>query len=266
MVVGSIKHPLVQEARATKTVKGRHQTGKFLVEGLEALRWALEGRCVKLEAILYNPSGHRAADLAPFMNQGIPCHESTPGVLKKIAESSHLYHYVGIGARLSPEEAGPHLNSRSLALVMDHVLDHGNIGSNLRSALAFGVSEVVTIGEHDCFYRKAISASRGAVFQLPVRSFSEHDMALAYIKQHYHLVATSPRADHALHDLAFDGPLAIVVGNESEGVDPDLMAKADALVKIPHEPHSESLNVCVATGILLNDAYQALSLGTLAKL
>jgi TrmH family RNA methyltransferase len=137
-------------------------------------------------------------------------------------------------------------------LAIAGVQDPGNLGTILRSAEAFGAGGVL-LGEGTVspFNPKVVRASAGSVFRLPVAR-AKLSGALGPMKeQSLRLVATASHQGTPLAQANLSGPLAIFVGSEGAGLSRDLIKEMDEIVAIPQAPQVESLNVGVATSIVL---------------
>src|ERR1700687_5053653 len=140
-------------------------------------------------------------------------------------------------------------------LAIAGVQDPGNLGTILRSAEAFGAGGVL-LGEGTVspFNPKVVRASAGSVFRLPAAR-AKLSEALGLMKQHgLRLVATASHKGTPLDQARLSGPLAIFIGSEGAGLSRDLIKAMDEVVAIPQAPQVESLNVGVATSIVLYEA------------
>ena len=209
---------------------------------------------------------HNDPFLLALREKGIPCYAVSDGILKKISDTSYVVPYIGVACLL--QECLSRDAMGDLVIVLDHVLDHGNIGTIIRTASAFGIRDIVSTSSGlDLFFRKIVTASRGKVFDVTVQSFQSGPAAIAALKQKgYQVVATSPYAKdiQALAPLQ-PKPVALVVGNETEGVADEIVQQADIVVQIPMSGSVESLNVGVATGISLYELKFRLVLSMLIR-
>jgi RNA methyltransferase, TrmH family len=146
-------------------------------------------------------------------------------------------------------------STTSLIVVLAGIQDPGNLGTIIRSAEAFGADGVICLpGTVNAWNPKAMRSSAGSVFRLPVLSVGEDEM-LKQLRGYgvRVLAATVQGAQPAdLVDLA--EPIALVIGNEGNGVPADLTTKADGVVTIPCPGPVESLNAAVAASVLLYEA------------
>lgn len=243
--ISSIKDSRVVEARQLTTAAGRRAAGKCLLEDQQAIEWAINAG-LTVEHVFFRQGG----EIAHLAESGIPCLPASDGVLKKISGTKYLIPVIGVAALPSPTllpGAPP-----SLVIVLDGVVDHGNIGTIIRTARAFGIRDILTTSpDDDFYYRKIITASRGSVFQMRIDHFDTAEDTLDHLRQAgYQIVATSPHAPRLQSGLKLaEKPVALIVGNETSGVSESVLDQADIVVQIPMSGPVESLNVGVATGI-----------------
>lgn len=246
--ITSIKDTRVVEARELASAAGRAQSGKCLLEGEESVQWALEAG-VRVEHVFYAGQGGDAV-FRLLRERHIPCDQVSEGILKKISDTSYLVPLLGVA--VVPQ--GPVEQMGDFVVVLDRVQDHGNIGTIVRTATAFGIRDIVsTTSALDLYYKKIISASRGRVFNIRVQRYNSGIEALTALKRRgYQIVATSPHARDLQAQVQLEArPVALVVGNETDGISDEIMQQADLVVQIPMSGLVESLNVGVAAGISL---------------
>ncbi|MFZ4516324.1 MAG: TrmH family RNA methyltransferase, partial [Acidimicrobiia bacterium] len=141
-------------------------------------------------------------------------------------------------------------------VVLVDVQDPGNVGTILRAAEAAGVSTIVAVGDTvDCWNPKVVRASAGALGGLTLVEAREPQPALDTLRANgFVTVSTVVRGGQAPDVVDLAGPIALVVGSEAHGLDPDVAHACDLHVTIPMTGASESLNAAVATSVLLFEA------------
>jgi TrmH family RNA methyltransferase len=146
-------------------------------------------------------------------------------------------------------------NAKPLIVVLAGLQDPGNLGTILRSAEAFGASGVLSLpGTVSEWNPKAVRASAGSVFRMPLLAVSEKDCFARLLEAGVKIWATSVRGAQPADLVDLAGPVGLLIGNEGNGVSDHLSAQADGAVTIPCPGPVESLNTAVATSVLLYEA------------
>ncbi len=251
--ITSLANPLVKEARALRQRKARAETGRFIVEGLHHIGEALESGW-DVEVLLYAPelltSGF-ARDLIdratrlPFRLQPV-----SKQVMESLAEKDSPQGLLAIVRQRQGHLEDLDNSKRLVALVAPQ--DPGNVGAILRTVDAVGADGLLLLeGGVDLYHPTVVRASMGTLFWKPVvqTSFAEfHAWSRAHSMQ---LVGTSSHADMDYHSLAPHEPWALVMGNEQKGLTPEQISACDMTISLPMRGRVSSLNLAVATGILL---------------
>ena len=146
--------------------------------------------------------------------------------------------------------AQPILQPLAASVILDRVQDAGNVGSILRSATAFGFSQVIALkGTAALWSPKVLRAGMGAHFGLQLLEGIEPDELEALAVP---IVVTSSHEGGVLGQIKLPAPCAWVMGHEGQGVSDHLMAKAAVKVRIAQPGGEESLNVAAAAAICLH--------------
>lgn len=140
-----------------------------------------------------------------------------------------------------------------LIVVLDGITDVRNFGAIARSCECLGAHAIVVSSKNSApINAEAIKTSAGALTQIPVCREKSLNNALAQLQMSGLSVTVGDlSADRALYDLDLTTPLAIVMGAEGKGVHPSVLKIADQKFIIPQQGHTDSLNVSVATGVIL---------------
>jgi TrmH family RNA methyltransferase len=165
-------------------------------------------------------------------------------------ELSALASPASVGA-LIDRPASPALQADAPTVVLDRLQDAGNVGSILRSAAAFGVTQVLALaGTAALWSPKVLRAGMGAHFALRLHeSLTVDDLAALTLPW----VATSSHAHTLLHQAALPHPCAWVFGHEGHGVAPELVRRCTLTLRIAQPGGEESLNVAAAAAICLHE-------------
>ena len=142
-----------------------------------------------------------------------------------------------------------------LLIVADRLRDPGNLGTLIRLADAAGATAVVvTAGSVDPYNPKVVRATMGSIFHLPVTLVTSPAAISALHARGVRVLAADQEGTADYTEADYRPPVALVVGNEGEGLDAQWAAAAIARVRIPLYGRADSLNVAVAAGILLYEA------------
>jgi TrmH family RNA methyltransferase len=189
---------------------------------------------------------------------GALLYSASPGVLEAASPVKSPTGIVAV-ARWMPADVHKVLGANpALVVCAVHVQDPGNTGAIIRAAEAAGATGVVTTpGSADPFGWKALRGSMGSAFRLPVAGGVEVETVCREARDcGVRVLSTSPAGGIRLHEVDLAGPSLILVGGEGAGLPGHIQASADVLIRIPMREPVESLNVAVAAGVILYEAYR----------
>lgn len=144
----------------------------------------------------------------------------------------------------------------ALLLVACGLQDPGNLGSMIRSAQALGGSALLTLRNTvSPFNPKAVRSSAGAVLRLPIFADLEWDSLLRRLhRAGLQVLAADRHSAVPVKEADLRGPVAVLIGREATGLDPDLALQADASIAIPIRREADSLNAAAAATVFLYEA------------
>lgn len=242
-VITSLKDEPLAVIRALDGRTGRAAAGACVLEGAALIQQALAAGA----PLRFIVRSDEAADILGV--QEVPVYQARGSLLRQAVRLARPVEWVAVAGL--PPEGGDY---GDFAVVLDGVRDPGNLGTIVRTAVALGVGDIVcTDAETDLTGRRVLDASRAAVLRAAIHRYpSPLDAVTALREQGFEVVATSSHGTVAQADTPLrGGRVALVVGNETDGVRPEVLAAADHVVRIPMAGGVESLNVGVATGISL---------------
>lgn len=257
--VTSLSNPIVKDIKALSDKKHRDETKSFMAEGLKLVIDALE-LGFEIKTLVYaknvkdKPQVVQAA--TKTVARGGLVLEVSEKVLSSITRRDNPQMVVGIFTQrwTSLRDLKPKADETYVAL--DRVRDPGNLGTIIRTADAAGASGVILIGETtDPYSMETVRATMGSVFALPLVKASPADF-LAWKKgAGVSVVAThlAGAVDYRTIDYR-KKPVVLLMGNEQAGLPDALAREADALARIPQAGLADSLNLAIATGIMLFEA------------
>jgi TrmH family RNA methyltransferase len=255
-VVESKDNARLKELRKAMAASGRSAQGRVGIEGPhlieEALRAGLRVTTIfiaqederLLSALRVPPEIEILRLPAKLLDSALAT--ETPQPIAALVEPPEWTWAHLLGARPKGAE---------LVVVLAGIQDPGNLGTILRSAEAFGAAGVVSLpGTVSAWNPKAVRASAGSVFRVPLLAASERECLEELHEAGLKVLATTVHAAQPAELVDMAGPVALIIGNEGSGVADELAAKADARVTIPCPGPVESLNAAVAASVLLYEA------------
>jgi TrmH family RNA methyltransferase len=255
-VITSAKNPAVAAARKLARGHGgaRGRAGRFLLEGAQNLEAAVQAGYRPARLFATAAAAGRYPDLlAAAREGGAEVSVVTSALLGDLAQTVTPQGLVAVlpsVVRPLAEALPPHPR---LVCVLAEVRDPGNAGTVLRAADAFGADALVTTaGSVDIESPKAVRASAGSLFHLPVAAGVEWAGLLAALRERdLRLIGADPHAAATVETAPLERPCALVLGNEAHGLPPAVRADLDLLVRLPHYGRAESLNLAAAAAVLL---------------
>lgn len=261
-LITSLQNPRVKQVIKLRERKERDESNLFLIEGYRELKRAVDaGR--KIDTLFVCP------DLFLGGNEEVLIHRITDGKGKLILCKKEVFHKISYRDRpdgliaIAPQQ---HLNLSDLesivkskkapvVVVAEAIEKPGNLGTILRSSDAVGLDALIVCDRcTDIHNPNVVRASVGTLFTLPVIE-AEGEEVLKWLKANgFSILAATPHAEKEFTEIDLTGPLAIAVGTEQLGLSERWMLQADVQVRIPMCGVADSLNVAMATTLLLYES------------
>ncbi|MCR5875482.1 RNA methyltransferase [Phenylobacterium sp. J426] len=253
--VTSLSNPTVKAVRALHLRKDRDETGLFLAEGLKHVTEGVElGHAPKI--LMHGPE---AAD-HPLLKKAAQATRAAGGevievnhdILAKVSKRDNPQAVVGVFPQVFRPLAQIDPGAAACVVALHRVRDPGNLGTIVRTADAAGCGAVILVGECcDPYSVEAVRATMGSIFAVPLSRATEAEFAAWRPSWPGSVVGTllSATQSHATAD--YRKPALILMGNEQQGLTPEMAALPDLNVKIPMRGRADSLNLSVATGIMI---------------
>ncbi len=262
--LSSLELPELAPYRTLKRPIAHMQQGIFVAEGEKVVRRLLASG-LEVVSLLLTPdwlarlasAGHLEGreDLTAFLADeellrgivGFNIHQGIMAVAKVPAEGSI--------------DAIPTVH---LLVALDGLRISENVGVIVRSSAAFGV-QAILVGETSCspYLRRAVRSSMGAVFQMPVIHVPYLANVLGRLKLRCgtEIVVADPHGATTIYDASLAGSVCIVLGNEDNGVSPEVSGLATVRAAIPMHNQTDSLNVASASAVFLYEAARQRAIG-----
>lgn len=249
------KAPRVKRVAALARKKERNETGRFLVEGPQAVRELLTYRPALAE-VVYATTGTGAWQLELdrlASDAGVEIERATPQVIQAMAETVQPQGVIAV-ARIPEATLSAALAGAKLVAVMHEVRDPGNAGAVLRAADAAGADAVVFSGDSiDPWHPKVVRSTTGSLFHLPVVTERLLDAVVAAARDAgLETIAADVRGDEITDVRAqLRGGIAWVFGNEARGLGDAEREVIGRSIRLPIYGAAESLNLATAASVLL---------------
>ncbi|MBQ6946522.1 MAG: RNA methyltransferase [Clostridia bacterium] len=250
--ITSLQNPLIKSLKKLNTSASRRETGLFLLEGIKLCREALD--CgIRIRYCLAGDD-ERALALATCCN-GAECFLVSDSVIEKLSIAKTPQKIVMVGE--IPEYESNQIEG-NMVLALDGISDPANLGSMLRTAEAFGVTDILCSDQTvDLYSIKVLRGAMGSSFRVRVHRGDLQECLIALRHRGYSIYATALSDNNVLlQNLDFSKKCVIVIGNEGNGVSADILALADQTVLIPMAGQNESLNAAAAAAVVLWQGYK----------
>jgi rRNA methylases len=254
-LVTSLTNPTVKSVRALHLRKERDASGLFVAEGLKIVTEAVElGHPPRILMYGKDAEGH------PLLKRAIQATQAARGevievthdILAKVSRRDNPQAVVAVFAQAYTPLAELKPDAAPCFVALHRVRDPGNLGTIVRTADAAGCGAVILVGECcDPYSVEAVRATMGSIFAVPIVRASEAEFAGWRSGWPGTVVGTLLTATVDHRQASYVKPTMILMGNEQQGLTPDMAALCDVNVKIPMRGRADSLNLSVATGIMI---------------
>lgn len=232
IVINGSSNSSIKEIKKLSKKKYRNKTSLFIIETRKMIEEAIRSN-MKIEKIfirdgeeeIFEKSTKIASDLFNEISSLV-----TPDGYMAIVKKNNASTY---GDRV---------------LILDNLQDPGNVGTLIRSAEAFGYDSIIAINSCDFYNEKVLRASMGSIFRLNLVDMTYKD--LSTLDGYKFLIADMSGKDYNF--ITLEEKIAIVIGNEGNGISKDIRKLEHILVKIPMKGKIESLNAGVSGSILMS--------------
>ncbi|MBA2364811.1 MAG: RNA methyltransferase [Chloroflexia bacterium] len=258
-MITSATNATVKAARRLRHRRAREESGTFLIEGIRLVGQALESGAT-IRRLMVAPelldstyargiverlrsSGVDVVDVSPAVFRGLSARENPQGIAAVVQQVwtplGEITHLGGLGW-----------------VALDAVADPGNLGTILRTCDAVGCEGVLLLGAatdpHD---PSAVRASMGAIFSQQMARASFEEFAAWKTAHGHSFVGTSGESTQLYRAVAYPAPMVLLMGSERQGLTVAQREICDAVVRIPMVGTADSLNLAVATSVVLYEVF-----------
>ncbi len=234
MHIESTSNQRIKETNKLKQKKYRDESGLFLIEGYHLVEEAYKAGILKEVFTTSN------------INLDVPITYVTEEIIKYLSDVETPQNIIGVCRKLDNNTIGDKV------VVLDDIQDPGNLGTIIRSAVAFNFDTII-LSENsvDVYNPKVVRASQGMLFKLNIIRKNIKEIINDLKENNYQILATKVTDGKDVKSLEKNKKICIIMGNEGKGVSEDVLNLADDFIYIKMNDECESLNVAIATSILL---------------
>jgi len=250
-----LANPTVKAARALHLRKERDETGLFLAEGLKIVTEAVElGHAPRILLHSADAAGH------PLVRQAAEATRKAHGevievsrdILAKISRRDNPQTVLAVFQQAFAPLASLEPAAARCWVALQAVRDPGNLGTIIRTADAAGCGGVILVGDCcDPYSVEAVRATMGSVFAVKIAKATVEEFIAWRKTWPGSVVGTLLSATTDFRAADYRDPALILMGNEQAGLPPELAEICDVNVKIPMRGRADSLNLAVATGVMI---------------
>lgn len=262
--ITSASNPKIKQALAIKNKRAKYKGSAFIIEGPHLIEMALaSGHQIKeaffTSAFSSKKEGQKILTQAFKITNEL--FEISEHIITKLTDTETPQGIIAIASYNPTTLDDIVFKSIPLIVIVDSVQEPGNLGTIIRTSDAAGADAVIILkGTCDAFSQKAIRATAGSIFNIPV-VYAETDKLLEWLKaKKISLAATSLDANKSIFNTDLKKSIAFVFGNEAHGIAAHMQKNSDLILKIPIFGKAESLNVASSAAICLYEAVRQRSI------
>jgi TrmH family RNA methyltransferase len=245
--ITSVNNELVKNYAKLLKKKYRNENEKFILEGFKTIKEAYDYH-IEIEALFVEKS--HLKDFSFYKGKII---ETNTAVLKKISdtETPPIAVAIGIQKKYNPEM----LKNMQKVILLEEIKDAGNLGTIIRSAVAFGGDAIILYGDCvDIYNPKCVRSTVGNLWKVPIIHIQNLQDLDKYFSK-YSKIATLPKANNYLKNFNLKTPALIMFGSEAEGLSKELINYSTDNIKIEMQDNVESLNLATSVSVIMYELF-----------
>lgn len=251
MIIESLQNNLIKKLASLKQKKSRQKYKLFLVEGIRFIdeipdNWEIE------QYVVSESFEKKYFNKIKQLKSKSKVYTVTDSIFKSISDTDTPQGIIATCIQKNFNISDV-ICDNAFLIIADNLQDPGNLGTIIRTADAAGATGVLlSQNTVDLYNPKTLRATMGSIFHIPIiQNIDISETILDLKSNNITVIASSLKAITTPYLVNLKKSVAVIVGNEANGVDENILNKADVLVKLPLVGRAESLNVSVASGILL---------------
>lgn len=261
--ISSKDNERVKYTKSLLKSKNRQKESKFIIEGYRILTLAIECNA-DLDYVFINETFEDKQEHKNFLNileeKNIKIFKTTNKIFNELIDTENTQGILGV-VRFKERKIEHNIkNEDKFILILDRIQDPGNMGTIIRTADAAGVDAIITLkGCVDIYNPKVIRSTMGSIFDMNIISCTQEECLRELKSKGFNIVSSYLNTNNYYHETNYENKVALVIGNEANGVNDELINESDILVKIPIYGNAESLNAAISSAILMYEIKKYLS-------
>lgn len=238
MYISSINNDIVREKVKLKVKKYRDITNTYLIEGEHLVSEAINSGVIESVFILKDYSYDIPSNIVKY--------EVSMEILKRLSDNVSTPKIIGVCKKQESDKIG------SRVLLLDRLQDPGNLGTIIRSAVAFNFDTIILSEESvDLYNSKVIRSTQGMMFKINIIRRNITNVIDKLKKDNYLILGTDVINGVEVSSVNIKDKYALVIGNEGQGISDEVKDLCDKMLYINMNSNCESLNASVAASILM---------------
>ena len=234
MKIDSLNNDKVKYWSKLYDKKFRDQENKFLIEGDRLVSEALTNG-ILLEVITTVDA-----------NYPVDTYLVNDAIMSKISNQKSIPKVIGVCKKIIEQPITGKI------LILDQIQDPGNLGTIIRSAVAFNFNNIILTNNCvDLYNEKVIRSSEGMIFKLNIKRQSLEETVSFLKESNYQVIGTDVNNGSLIRDIKLNDNIAVIIGNEGNGMSTELKSICNDFIYIPIADSCESLNAGVAASIIM---------------
>ena len=253
--ISSKDNERVKYTKSLLKSKNRQKESKYIIEGYRILTLAIECNA-DLDYVFINETFEDKDEHNEFLkvleDNNIKVFKTTNKIFKELVDTENTQGILGVVKFKERKIENNIDNNEKFVLILDRIQDPGNMGTIIRTADAAGIDAIVALkGCVDIYNPKVIRSTMGSIFDMKIIHATQEECINELRNNNFKIVSSYLETDNYYHKTNYDNKVALVIGNEANGVNDDLIKESDILVKIPIYGNAESLNAAISSAILM---------------
>lgn len=256
--ISSLNNPKIKLIKSLYRKRERWKNKLFLIEGIRLVEEAIV-KTYPIRDIVYTDELFNIKG-GPEVFEKIQDHKNLTYVpfnlFKEISDTENPQGIMAVVGFPNPSMEELFKSDKPIILILDEIQDPGNMGTIIRTADAFNIDGlIVSQGSVDIYNPKVVRSTMGSIFRMPVYYVEDMPGIVGELKSKgFEIYTTSLGETSYVYDVDFKGARGIIIGNEARGVSEELYSLAHGRIKIPILGQAESLNVAIASSVIMYEA------------